>query len=230
MATRIEFTKQLNDMESLVRRFGEKCAADVRAAGLAATGDKGAERGILEGRKAAERLRNNIESNCLDMLLLQQPLIGDDLRFVSSSFRIVSDLAHIDGMTRDVAFIFSELSKKASDRMADKFVAMSGRAAEMVDGAVEAFLTKDADKAREVIASDDELDRMYSESVDLVVDLIKAGKPSPKSLPELLMVAKYFERIGDHAQRIADWAVFRATGERILTAGDHAADAEVEGE
>ena len=227
---RLEFTKQLKDMEALVKRFGDKSAADVRAAGLAATGDKGAEQGILEGRKAAERLRNNIESNCLDMLLLQQPLIGDDLRFVSSSFRIVSDLAHIDGMTRDVAFIFSELSKKASDRMADKFVAMSGRAAEMVDGAVEAFLTKDADKAREVIASDDELDCMYSESVDLVIDLIKAGKPSPKSLPELLMVAKYFERIGDHAQRIADWAVFRATGERILTAGDHAADAEVEGE
>ena len=227
---RLEFTKQLKDMEALVKRFGDKSAADVRAAGLAATGDKGAEQGILEGRKAAERLRDNIESNCLDMLLLQQPLIGDDLRFVSSSFRIVSDLAHIDGMTRDVAFIFSELSKKASDRMADKFVAMSGRAAEMVDGAVEAFLTKDADKAREVIASDDELDCMYSESVDLVVDLIKAGKPSPKSLPELLMVAKYFERIGDHAQRIADWAVFRATGERILTAGDHAADAEVEGE
>ena len=227
---RLEFTKQLKDMEALVKRFGDKSAADVRAAGLAASGDKGAEQGSLEGRKAAERLRNNIESNCLDMLLLQQPLIGDDLRFVSSSFRIVSDLAHIDGMTRDVAFIFSELSKKASDRMADKFVAMSGRAAEMVDGAVEAFLTKDADKAREVIASDDELDRMYSESVDLVVDLIKAGKPSPKSLPELLMVAKYFERIGDHAQRIADWAVFRATGERILTAGDHAADAEVEGE
>ena len=227
---RLEFTKQLKDMEALVKRFGDKSAADVRAAGLAASGDKGAEQGILEGRKAAERLRDNIESNCLDMLLLQQPLIGDDLRFVSSSFRIVSDLAHIDGMTRDVAFIFSELSKKASDRMADKFVAMSGRAAEMVDGAVEAFLTKDADKAREVIASDDELDCMYSESVDLVIDLIKAGKPSPKSLPELLMVAKYFERIGDHAQRIADWAVFRATGERILTAGDHAADAEVEGE
>lgn len=227
---RLEFTKQLKDMEALVKRFGDKSAADVRAAGLAATGDKGAEQGILEGRKAAERLRDNIESNCLDMLLLQQPLIGDDLRFVSSSFRIVSDLAHIDGMTRDVAFIFSELSKKASDRMADKFVAMSGRAAEMVDGAVEAFLTKDADKAREVIASDDELDCMYSESVDLVIDLIKAGKPSPKSLPELLMVAKYFERIGDHAQRIADWAVFRATGERILTAGDHAPADEAEGE
>lgn len=221
---RLEFTKQLKDMEALVKRFGDKSAADVRAAGLAATGDKGAEQGILEGRKAAERLRDNIESNCLDMLLLQQPLIGDDLRFVSSSFRIVSDLAHIDGMTRDVAFIFSELSKKASDRMADKFVAMSGRAAEMVDGAVEAFLTKDADKAREVIASDDELDCMYSESVDLVIDLIKAGKPSPKSLPELLMVAKYFERIGDHAQRIADWAVFRATGERILSVGDHSYD------
>ena len=62
-----------------------------------------------------------------------------------------------------------------------------------------------------------------------MVELIKAGKPSPKSLPELLMIAKYFERIGDHAQRISDWAVFRATGERILSVGDHDA-AEVQGE
>ena len=218
---RLEFTKQLNDMEALVRRFGDKASADVRAAGLAATGDKGAVSGILEGRKAAERLRSSIESNCLDMLLLQQPLIGDDLRFVSASFRMVSDLAHVDAMTRDVAFIYSELSKKASDRLADTFVAMSARAAGMLDGAVDAFLNKDEAKAREVIAADDELDRLYSEAVDVVVELIKAGKPSPKSLPELLMVAKYFERIGDHAQRIADWAVFRTTGERILTAGDH---------
>lgn len=221
---RLEFTKQLNDMEALVKRFGDKASSDVRAAGLAATGDKGAETGILEGRKAAERLRSNIESNCLDTMLLQQPLVGADLRFVSATFRLVSDLAQIDSMCRDVAFIESELSKKASDRLSDTFMSMSARAAAMVDGAVDAFCTADADKAREVISSDDDLDRLYSEAEDIVVELIKAGKPSPKSLPELLMIAKYFERIGDHAQRISDWAVFRATGERILSVGDHDAD------
>lgn len=221
---RLEFTKQLNDMEALVKRFGDKASSDVRAAGLAATGDKGAETGILEGRKAAERLRSNIESNCLDTMLLQQPLVGADLRFVSATFRLVSDLAQIDSMCRDVAFIESELSKKASCRLSDTFMSMSARAAAMVDGAVDAFCTADADKAREVISSDDDLDRLYSEAEDIVVELIKAGKPSPKSLPELLMIAKYFERIGDHAQRISDWAVFRATGERILSVGDHDAD------
>ena len=221
---RLEFTKQLNDMEALVKRFGDKASSDVRAAGLAATGDKGAETGILEGRKAAERLCSNIESNCLDTMLLQQPLVGADLRFVSATFRLVSDLAQIDSMCRDVAFIESELSKKASDRLSDTFMSMSARAAAMVDGAVDAFCTADADKAREVISSDDDLDRLYSEAEDIVVELIKAGKPSPKSLPELLMIAKYFERIGDHAQRISDWAVFRATGERILSVGDHDAD------
>ena len=227
---RLEFTKQLNDMEALVSRFGEKCAADVRAAGLAASGDKGAEKGILEGRKAAERLRANIESNCLDTMLLQQPLVGADLRFVSATFRLVSDLAQIDGMTRDVAYIMSELPKKASTRLSDTFMAMSARAAAMVESSVKAFNESNADLANEVIASDEELDRMYAEAQDAIVELIKAGKPSPKSLPELLMIAKYFERIGDHAQRIADWATFRVTVERILTGGDHSVDDAVESE
>lgn len=62
---------------------------------------------------------------------------------------------------------------------------------------------------------------MYEEGIDSVVKLIKDGKSSTRVLLELLMIAKYFERIADQAERIADWAVYRATGERILTVGDH---------
>ena len=80
MATRTKFLKQLEDMEALLTRMGEKAAADVRAAGLAAAGDHGAETGILEGRKAAERLRSQLENLCLDTMLMQQPLVGEDLR------------------------------------------------------------------------------------------------------------------------------------------------------
>ena len=223
MATRVEFTRQLSDMEGLLARFAEKSATDVRAAGLAASGDRGAEAGVLEGRKPADRLRQEIESLCLDIMLMQQPLIGDDLRFVSASFRLVSDLAQIDSMTRDVAFVFSEMPADVTTRLSDSFVHMSEHAAKMVDDSIEAFLTKNVELAQKVIASDDVLDKMYTAAEAVVVELIRQGQPSPRSLPELLMAAKYFERIGDQAQRIADWAVFRATGERILTGGDHSA-------
>lgn len=226
MPTRVQFLKQLNELESLLTRFDEKCASDVRAAGLAATGDAGAVTGLLAGQKAADRLRQEIESMCLDIMLLQQPLIGDDLRLVTASYRVVSDLAKIDSITRSIAFIFSETSRKAASRLADGFVRMSEHAAAMVENSMAAFLAKDEKLARAVIESDDELDQMYAAAVEVVVELIKNGKPSPKSLPELLMVAKHFEHVGDTAQRVADWAVFRATGERILTQGDHSADDE----
>lgn len=98
--TRSKLTAQLKDIEDLLVRFRDKCASDIRATGLAATGDKGAQEGLARGRKAEDRLRSSIESSCLDVLLLQQPLIGDDMRFVTGAFRIVSDLSHIDGMTR----------------------------------------------------------------------------------------------------------------------------------
>lgn len=226
MPTRVEFSKQLDEVEDLIRRFGEKTASDVRAAGLAASGDKGAEEGILEGRTASERLRSEIENRCLNIMLLQQPLVGDDLRFVSSAYRAVSDIAQADSMTRDIAYISASLKKKSAakvstSKLGDGFMAMCGRSASMLEKAIDAFCKSDKDLAQEVIGADEELDRMYEEGIDVVVKLIKAGKTSPRALIELLMIAKYFERIADQAERIADWAVFRATGERILTVGDH---------
>lgn len=221
MATRTKFLKQLDDMQALLGRLGDKAASDTRAAGLAAAGDKGAETGILEGRKAAERLRSQIESLCLDIMLMQQPLVGADLRFVSASFRIVSDLAQVDSMTRDVAFIFSEMPDGQREELGERFCAMSEYAATMVERAVEAFCASNEQEAQAVIDADDKLDADYAKAEARVVELIRAGEPSPASLPELLMVAKYFERIGDKAQHVADWTFFRTRGERMLTPGGH---------
>ena len=117
ISTRTKFTDQLNEVEVLIRRFGEKTVADVRAAGLAVTGDHGAAEGVMEGRKAEDRLRSAIENTCLDIMLLQQPLIGVDLRFVSGSFRMVSDLSHIDSMTRDAVFLAEEIPAKAAKKL-----------------------------------------------------------------------------------------------------------------
>ena len=154
LKTRTKFTSQLQGIQEHVVRLKEKCAADVRAAGLAATGDRGAQEGVVEGRKAEDRLRESIEDGCLDAMLLQQPLIGDDLRFVSGAFRIVSDLSHIDGMTRDVAFLVEEIPDKAAAKFTREFVEMSEHAASMVERAVDAFVERDVELAQRVIEAD----------------------------------------------------------------------------
>ena len=213
MQTRTKFTRQLEGIERYIVRLKEKCSADVRAAGLAATGDAGAREGVEQGRKEEDRLRQAIEASCLDALLLQQPLIGDDLRFVTGSFRIVSDLSHIDGMTRDAAFLVEEVPEHAAAKFEDEFAQMSEHAAAMVEDAVDAFVRRDVELARSVIEADVAVNSLYEEAEQKLVALIRDGKSSAKYLPELLMVAKYFERIGDLAKRVASWAVFRVTGE-----------------
>lgn len=218
MQTRTRFTKQLDEIEGYIRRLTDKAAADVRAAGLAATGDKGAAEGVMGGRAAEDRLRQAIEQGCLDVMLLQQPLIGDDLRFVTGAFRIVSDLSHIDSMTRDAVFMAEELPEKAASKLADEYHQMSEDAASMVEQSIAAFLSSDQAAAQAVIDSDAAVNKLYSNAEDRLVGLIRDGKSSARYLPELLMVAKYFERIGDLSKRIAAWAIFRVTGEHTIAA------------
>lgn len=213
IATRTKLTEQLEEVEALVRRLGGKAASDVRAAGLAATGDVGAAEGVMAGRKGEDRLRNAIEGACLDIMLLQQPLIGDDLRFVTGAFRLVSDLSHIDSMARDAAFVVQDVPPKAARKLEDEFGRMSRDAAAMVEKAAEAFCTRDLEAAREVIEADAVINSLYSGAEDKLVGLIRDGRSSAQYLPELLMAAKYFERIGDLAKRVAAWAAFRVTGE-----------------
>lgn len=166
----------------------------------------------MEGRKAEDRLRSAIENTCLDIMLLQQPLIGVDLRFVSGSFRMVSDLSHIDSMTRDAVFLAEDIPAKATKKLEKEFTTLSAYAANMVDKAVDAFCTSDVEKAQQVMEADTAVNDLYAEAEEKLVGLIRDGKSSAQYLPELLMVAKYFERMGDLAKRIAAWAVFRVTG------------------
>ena len=212
ISTRTKFTDQLNDVEGYIRRFGEKTVSDIRAAGLAARGDKGAAEGVMDGRKAEDRLRSAIENTCLDIMLLQQPLIGVDLRFVSGAFRMVSDLSHIDSMTRDAVFLTEEIPEKASAKIEAEIASMSEGTADMVQRAVDAFCASDVEGAQQVMEADAAINALYVEVEEKLVALIGDGKSSAQYLPELLMVAKYFERIGDHAVNVAEWVQYSLTG------------------
>ena len=90
----------------------------------------------------------------------------------------------------------------------------------MVKTALESFADADRDCAEEVFASDDEVDALYERAEQVVVDLIRKGDADATHLPELLMAAKYFERMGDDAERIAKWTIFRLTGTHDLKVGE----------
>ena len=162
------------------------------------------------------RLRATIEDTCLDIMLMQQPLVADDLRFVSGSFRLVSDLAHIDSKSRDVAFLATQIPHEAACAIENEIATASGKVAYMVKTALESFANADRDRAEEVFAADDEVDALYAKAEQAIVELIRKGDTDATHLPELLMVAKYFERMGDDAERIAKWTIFRITGTHDL--------------
>lgn len=213
MQTRSRYIKQLEALRDDVSALARKAADDVAATSRALAGDVQAADDILSGGKAAHRLRSGIEEGCLNIMLMQQPLIGDDLRLVTGAFRAVSDLSHIDGMARDVAELALQLPECDVAGMIVQLEEACSKVAFMVETAVEAFLQADRDLAAKVFAADDEVDALYSQCTSAVVGLIRAGSGAAEHLPELLMVAKYYERMADDAERVANWAVFRVTGE-----------------
>ena len=189
--------------------LGQKTIADVTAAGLAlAKGDAEAAEEVISGEMRMRRLRATIEDTCLDIMLMQQPLVADDLRYVSGSFRLVSDLAHIDSKSRDVAYLATQIPHEVASAIETEIATASGKVAYMVKTALESF------------ASDDEVDALYGRAEQVVVDLIRKGDTDATHLPELLMAAKYFERMGDDAERIAKWTIFRLTGTHDLKVGE----------
>ena len=211
--TRTKFTEQLNEVRDLLIRLADKTTSDIRAIDLGAKGDMGVAKGVIGGRKEERRLSYSIEQTCFDVMLLQQPLVGDDFRFITSSFRVVSDLSHVDGMTRDAMYLLEGVPTEKTEHLSAELTELSNVTAQMLSDSVKAFLEKDLDLATDVIKRDERVNELYTTSEEKLVQLIRDATVKPKYLPELLMVAKYFERIGDCSKAIAYWAVFRVTGE-----------------
>ena len=203
MKTRTRYINKLEELGALVNQLSEKTVLDVRAAGRALAGDADAAESVLSGSKAARRLREAIEDGCLDIMLMQQPLVADDLREVTGAFRLVSDLAHIDEMTRDVAYLSQQLTPKAVSHLQSEFADAADKVSKMVSLAAKAFSQADAALAQRVFAMDDGVDELYDRCEQVVGDLIRSETQGASHLPELLMVAKYFERMGDEVRNAA---------------------------
>lgn len=212
MITRSSYTKQLEQLDGHVKAISQAVVEDVRATGRAlAEEDEAAASEVIDGHDAAIRLERSVEDSCMGLMLLQQPL-ARDLRLVTAAFRAITDLSRIEQMAYETALLAREMDIHKAHPLANDLLLMSNRAAAMVEAAMDSFETGDVAKAEDVFPMDDSLDDLYERVRKEVVDVLKSDSDAASEAPEVLTIAKYYERMGDHAQSLADWAIFRATG------------------
>lgn len=156
-------------------------------------------------------LEKEVERRCLRLLLQQQP-VARDLRSVSTALKMITDLERIGDQAADIAEVTAFLCRNRDFQMPEGLREMALAAVKMVRGAIDAFVEENLDKAHEVIGYDDVVDRAFLRTRDELIRQVKQATGSAEQIMDLLMIAKYLERIGDHAVNTAEWVVFFLTG------------------
>ncbi len=155
-----------------------------------------------------------IQRLCISLMLMQQPVYADNLRFISSTFKILTDLERMGDQARDISTLNLELIDKKGVWNIDLISKMAENAAKMVSLCVVSYTDKDIEIAKKVIEADDEVDRLFYEVKNQLVKYIVETKNESEGINALdtIMIAKYFERIADHAQNVAEWVIYSQTG------------------
>ena len=175
---------------------------------------------ILAADANVDLKERDIESKCLKLLLEQQP-VASDLRTISSTLKMITDLERIGDQAGDIAEIMLTLG--AQDTQSKLHIQEMARAAvKMVTDAVESFVKKDLTLARSVMQYDDVVDGLFDKVKEELIRLILENRENGEFCIDLLMIAKYLERIGDHATNIAEWVEFSITGQHVIAEEERA--------
>lgn len=165
---------------------------------------------VLDDRNV-NHMERSIESQCLTLITRQQPVAGD-LRVVSSALKVVTDIERIGDHASDIAELVLRLDHKQLDLYSAHLNPMITAAREMVHDAVSAFLNRDEKASSLVICSDDVVDDLFNKVKEDIAVRLKSETADADECIDVLMIAKYLERIGDHAVNICEWEIFKETG------------------
>lgn len=166
---------------------------------------------VSKNDRDVDRMERRIEDMCLMLLLKQQPVAGD-LRFISAALKIITDLERIGDHAQDICEISLTMDEKPLSVSTDLITRMFMESTAMIKMAIDAFITNDEDLATQCINHDDVVDDLFLELREEIIDKFREQKEDPHELVDLLQIAKYLERVGDHAQNIGEWVIFSLTG------------------
>ena len=211
---RTRFDQQLELLNQELTQMGALCEYAISVAAKAfLDNDKSLLPSVFSADSEIDQKERDIESLCLKLLLQQQP-VAKDLRVISSAMKMISDMERIGDQASDIAEItrhLGELDINSRLHIGD----MARSTIKMVTDSVAAFVRKDLVAARAVIEYDDVVDELFDKVKSELVELLRDDSAASSLCLDMLMIAKYFERIGDHATNIAEWVEFSITGEHF---------------
>ena len=208
---RSRFDEQLGLLNRKMIEMGAECESIIALSARSLL-----EGNVQEARKAKEhghridQMEREIESICLKLLLQQQP-VAKDIRVISAALKMITDMERIGDQAEDIAEIIAFLGGRTGEECRDIRV-MAEATIKMVTESIDAYVKQDITLAKAVSDYDDVVDDAFGRVKQTLISMISENNADGEYAVDLLMIAKYFERIGDHAVNIAEWVEFSVTG------------------
>lgn len=209
--TRTRFDEQLGELHVELIKMGSLCeeAISLSAQALEKNEEKTKDR-VFALETEIDQMEREVETRCMRLLLHQQP-VARDLRTISAALKMISDMERIGDQAADIVELVPYIAKSECKNKVD-IAKMAKETVSMVTDSVEAFVKKDLELASQVIEKDDIVDEMFAEIKKKLMELVRNQDVDAEPALDLLMAAKYFERIGDHAVNVAEWVEYSVTG------------------
>lgn len=205
---RSKFDEQLNMLNQKLIQMGQMIEKNIQAAiDALIKGDVEKAKCIMEADNEVDKMQREIENICFNLLIQQQP-VAKDLRTITAAMKMVTDMERIGDHATDISEMTEFLADYNTEENLKTLSNMAGEASVMLICSIDAFTEKDADKARMVIESDDVVDELFVKVKNELIALIADNPKQGEAQLDMLMIAKYLERIGDHATNIAEWVLY----------------------
>ncbi|MDD6734182.1 MAG: phosphate signaling complex protein PhoU [Lachnospiraceae bacterium] len=205
------FDNQLNLLNKKMIEMGSECENLIALSTKALLqGDAAIAKTARKEGDKIDQLEREIEALCLKLLLRQQP-VATDLRVISAALKMITDMERIGDQAEDIAEIITFLNGRTGEECKDIRL-MADATMKMVTDSIDAYVAQDLELAKAVIAYDDVVDDAFVRVKQTLIEMITDKNADGEYAIDLLMIAKYYERIGDHAVNIAEWVVFSVTG------------------
>lgn len=209
---RSQFDEQLQNLNNALIEMGALCEEAIALTSKALTlGDTALAGKVTKLDSEIDRMERDIENACLKLLLHQQP-IAKDLRLISAALKMITDMERIGDQAEDIAEIVCLLNGRTAQRD-DLLREMAKAVIAMVTESIDAFVKHDLALAQKVVGDDNTVDRYFDNIKQELIGSIAQNPADGEYALDLLMIAKYLERIGDHAVNLAEWVIFAVTGE-----------------
>lgn len=212
---RNKFDEQLDYLNSEMIEMGKLCEQAISSA-IKVTmeeNNKKLKMEVLDAESEIDRKEREIEDICMKLLLRQQP-VARDLRVISSALKMISDMERIGDQASDIVEL-AEYIKDSDIKFKTHLNDMANEVIKMVTQSVDSFVNKDLEMARKVIIYDDIVDNYFADIKKVLITMIADNQERGEEFMDLLMIAKYLERIGDHATNIAEWVEYSILGKHV---------------